>query len=128
MVRGAATPENGFYVSPTLILNPSDGLSLKRDEVFGPVLALTPVDNLEEALRLANDTELGLTASLWTNDLKAAMNAVPRMQAGTVYVNSHVPLDPNMPFGGFKQSGMGRDFGPDWLDAYTETKSVCIAS
>jgi phenylacetaldehyde dehydrogenase len=102
-------------------------LRLTRDEVFGPVLALTRVADAEEALALANESEYGLAASLWTRDLKSTMDLVPRIQAGTVWVNSHVPIDPNLPFGGFKQSGVGRDFGPRWLDGYTEEKAVCIA-
>lgn len=120
-------PDNGYFVAPALVLNPDANLRLTREEVFGPVLGITRVGDPEEALKLANDSTLGLGASLWTRDLNTAMNMTPRMQAGTVWVNSHVFIDPNMPFGGFKQSGIGRDFGVDWLDAYTELKSVCIA-
>ncbi|WP_260955994.1 aldehyde dehydrogenase family protein [Pseudomonas citri] len=127
LIRGSAAPNNeGFYVSPTLVINPDDDLSLTRDEVFGPVVTLTRVADAEEALAKANDTEYGLTASLWTNSLSTAMDLTPRIEAGTVWVNSHTLIDANMPFGGFKQSGTGRDFGVDWLDAFTETKSVCI--
>lgn len=128
LVEGAAAPNSrGYYVRPTLVLNPDDALKLSREEVFGPVLAVTRVADAETALRLANDTPFGLAASLWTSSLKAAMDYVPRIEAGTVWVNSHVPVDPNLPFGGCKQSGIGRDFGTHWLDAYTELKSVCIA-
>ncbi|NER62146.1 aldehyde dehydrogenase family protein [Pseudomonas sp. MAFF212428] len=127
IISGASAPDaNGYYVSPSLILNPDDNLRLTRSEVFGPVLSLTRVANVEEALARANDSDYGLTASLWTTSLKAAMDLTPRIQAGTVWVNSHTLIDANMPFGGFKQSGTGRDFGVDWLDAFSETKSVCI--
>ncbi|MBV6289876.1 aldehyde dehydrogenase family protein [Pseudomonas aegrilactucae] len=127
IISGASAPDaNGYYVSPSLILNPDDTLRLTRSEVFGPVLSLTRVANVEEALARANDSDYGLTASLWTTSLKAAMDLTPRIQAGTVWVNSHTLIDANMPFGGFKQSGTGRDFGVDWLDAFSETKSVCI--
>lgn len=127
LICGAMVPNNeGFYVSPTLVINPDDSLSLTRDEVFGPVVTLARVANVEEALTKANDTEYGLTASLWTSSLSAAMDLTPRIEAGTVWVNSHTLIDANMPFGGFKQSGNGRDFGVDWLDAFTETKSICI--
>jgi phenylacetaldehyde dehydrogenase len=95
--------------------------------VFGPVLSVTPVDAIDDAVRLANDSPYGLVASIWTNDLDRSMDLIPRIEAGTVYVNTHVPVDPNLPFGGFKQSGLGRDFGPDALAPYTETKSVCVA-
>ncbi|WEK07792.1 MAG: aldehyde dehydrogenase family protein [Candidatus Pseudomonas colombiensis] len=127
LISGAPVPDHqGFYVSPTLVINPDDRLSLSREEVFGPVVTLTRVADVEEALSKANDTEYGLTASLWTNSLSAAMDLTPRIEAGTVWVNSHTLIDANMPFGGFKQSGTGRDFGVDWLDAFTESKSICI--
>ncbi|WP_434462442.1 aldehyde dehydrogenase family protein [Serratia plymuthica] len=127
LISGAAGPDaQGFYIPPTLVINPDDKLNLTREEVFGPVVNLIRVADAEEALSKANDTDYGLTASLWTTSLQQAMALTPRIQAGTVWVNTHTLIDANMPFGGFKQSGSGRDFGPDWLDAYTETKSVCI--
>ncbi|MFI8417598.1 aldehyde dehydrogenase family protein [Serratia sp. NPDC078593] len=127
LIRGSAGPVgDGFYIPPTLVLNPDDHLKLTREEVFGPVVNLIRVADGEEALRKANDTDYGLTASLWTTSLQTAMAFTPRIQAGTVWVNSHTLIDANMPFGGAKQSGSGRDFGPNWLDAYTESKSVCI--
>lgn len=127
LITGGELPSgNGFYVQPTLVLNPDNTLKLTREEVFGPVLSVTRVADAEEAIRMANDSDLGLAASLWTTSLKSAMDLTPRIEAGTVWVNSHVMIDPNMPFGGFKQSGTGRDFGVDWLDAFTEVKSVCI--
>jgi phenylacetaldehyde dehydrogenase len=129
IIDGAAIPEesNGYFVGPKLVLDPADGIALKREEVFGPVVGITRVANREEALALANDSDLGLTASIWTQDLKAAMDLSRRVEAGTVWINSHNFIDPNMPFGGVKQSGIGRDFGTDWLHSYTEIKSVCIA-
>ena len=90
-------------------------------------MTVTPFDTEEEAIDLANDTQMGLTASLWTNDLKKTMDYVPRLKAGTVWVNSHNLIDPAMPFGGYKESGIGRDFGIHSLDSYSEVKSVCIA-
>lgn len=125
--EGRAVPETGFYVSPTLITGADAESPIQREEVFGPVMSVTPVENLGEALRLANDTAYGLAASLWTESLTQTMRAVPQIQAGTVWVNSHVPLDPSMPFGGYKESGYGRDFGVGSLEAYTEVKSICIA-
>jgi len=127
LITGNTAPKGeGYYITPTLVVNPSADLRLNHEEVFGPVVNLVCVKDAEEALRLANDTEYGLTASLWTNNMQAAMSYTSRIQAGTVWVNSHTLIDANLPFGGMKQSGSGRDFGPDWLDAYTETKSICV--
>jgi phenylacetaldehyde dehydrogenase len=102
-------------------------MAVAREEVFGPVLAVIAFDDEDAMIELANDNPYGLAASLWTNDLSKAMNLLPRIEAGTVWVNAHVLLDPAMPFGGVKQSGMGREFGRTVIEAYTELKSVCIA-
>lgn len=127
LLGGSATPDKGWYVSPTLVTGAAADAAIQREEVFGPVLSITPVDDIDQAVEQANDTPYGLTASVWTNDLGRALDLIPRIEAGTVYVNTHVPVDPNLPFGGYKQSGFGRDFGPNALDAYFERKSVCIA-
>ncbi|MBO9707367.1 MAG: aldehyde dehydrogenase family protein [Caulobacter sp.] len=127
IIQPIATPDQGYFVSPSLILDPPADARLVREEVFGPVLNIVRIDSAEQGLALANDSELGLAASLWTRDIDQAMSLTRRLEAGTVWVNSHVFIDPNMPFGGFKQSGLGRDFGVDWLSAYTEEKSICIA-
>ena len=89
--------------------------------------AIAPFDDPDEGVRLANDTRYGLGASLWTTDLNKVMRYVPKIKAGVVWVNSHNIPDQNMPFGGFKQSGLGREHGRGALDNYLETKSVCIA-
>jgi len=117
----------GFFVQPTILADVDHRMAVARDEVFGPVLAVMPFDDEDAVIALANDNLYGLAASLWTNDLGKAMNLVPRIEAGTVWVNCHVLLDPAMPFGGVKQSGMGREFGRTVIEAYTELKSVCIA-
>jgi phenylacetaldehyde dehydrogenase len=128
IVAGGRQPErDGFYVQPTVVVDAARDFAISRLEVFGPLVTVTPFDTEEEAIALANDTEMGLTASLWTNDLKKTMDYVPRLKAGTVWVNSHNLIDPAMPFGGYKESGIGRDFGIHSLDSYTEIKSVCIA-
>ena len=127
LIAGNRGPDGkGYYVSPTLVVNPDNHLRLTREEVFGPVVNLVRVDDGEEALQLANDTEYGLTASVWTQNISKALAYTDRLQAGTVWVNSHTLIDANLPFGGMKQSGTGRDFGPDWLDGWCETKSVCV--
>lgn len=128
IVAGGESPDRaGFYVRPTVVVGAGSHLAISRQEVFGPLVTVTPFDDEDEAIGLANDTEMGLTASLWTNDLKKTMDLVPRIKAGTVWVNCHNLIDPNMPFGGYKESGIGRDFGIHSLDGYSEVKSVCIA-
>jgi phenylacetaldehyde dehydrogenase len=118
---------DGFFVQPTILADIDHSMAVAREEVFGPVLGVMPFDDEDAVIALANDNRYGLAASLWTNDLGKAMNLVPRIEAGTVWVNAHVLLDPAMPFGGVKQSGMGREFGRAVIEAYTELKSVCIA-
>ncbi len=115
-------------MAPTIVLDPAPDSRLQREEVFGPIIGITPFDDYAEAVRLANDTPMGLGASVWTNDLARTMAISSALKAGTVWVNTHNLLDPAMPFGGFKSSGIGREFGWDALSAYTEVKSVCIAT
>ena len=117
----------GYYVKPAVIADPHPDSAIVRDEVFGPVIVVVPFDDAADAVRLANASPYGLAASLWSNDLTRVMNLVPQIEAGTVWVNCHIPLDPSMPFGGYKQSGIGREFGQYAIEGFTETKSVCIA-
>ncbi|MGE8063614.1 aldehyde dehydrogenase family protein [Pseudomonas sp. NPDC089569] len=124
---GELVQGDGFFVQPTILADIDHDMTVAREEVFGPVLGVMPFDDEDAVIELANDNRYGLAASLWTNDLGKAMNLVPRIEAGTVWVNAHVLLDPAMPFGGVKQSGMGREFGRAVVEAYTELKSVCIA-
>lgn len=116
----------GCYVEPTIILANSRNDTLLHEETFGPIATFLPYDSEEELLELMNDTPFGLSASLWTNDLGKALRMVPAIEAGTVWVNMHTLLDPAVPFGGSKSSGMGREFGSAFIDDYTELKSVMI--
>ncbi len=127
ILLGAPSPSEGFYVAPHLVIGADPQNPIQSEEVFGPVMSLTPVDSAHEAIALSNASRYGLAASLWTESLTRGLQIVPEIQAGTVWVNSHVPLDPAMPFGGVKQSGYGREFGDKALEPYLETKSVCIA-
>ncbi|WP_137819135.1 aldehyde dehydrogenase [Pseudomonas sp. 2FG] len=119
--------ESGFYVRPTVLANVRPDMQVVREEIFGPVVVATPFDDLDEVVHLANDSVYGLGASIWSNDLRQVMSLIPRIKAGTVWVNTHNMLDPSMPFGGYKQSGIGREMGHAAIEAYTENKSVCIA-
>lgn len=121
------TPNQGYYVAPEIFTNTTQDMSIMRNEVFGPVISVTPFEDGDEAMRLANDTIYGLGASIWTKDVNKVMRYVPKIKAGTVWVNAHNIPDMNMPFGGYKQSGIGREHGAGALENYLETKSVCVA-
>lgn len=116
----------GCYVEPTIILANSAKDTLLNEETFGPIATFFPYDTEEELLHLMNDTPYGLSASIWTSDLSKALRLVPEINAGTVWVNMHTMLDPAVPFGGVKSSGVGREFGSAFLEDYTELKSVMI--
>lgn len=119
--------ERGNFYSPTLIEDAPWDSRVVREEVFGPVLPVFKFDDLDDAIRLANDTVYGLGASIWTRDLVKANRAIERLQAGNVWVNSlHYGYD-ELPFGGVKASGLGREHGPEALDYYLEPKGVVIA-
>src|SRR5690606_31652800 len=100
---------------------------VSQEEIFGPVLVANRFESEAEAIRLANQTEYGLGASVWSNELNRVNRLVNAIKAGTVWVNTHNMLDPHMPFGGFKQSGLGREHGKAAVESYLDTKSVCIA-
>jgi betaine-aldehyde dehydrogenase len=101
-------------------------MHISREEIFGPVLSMTSFRTTEEAIALANDTEYGLSGTIWSNDLTTAMQALRRVRAGRVWVNTTITGGPEMPIGGYKESGLGRETGLHALDEYTEVKSVLI--
>ncbi|WP_425418931.1 aldehyde dehydrogenase family protein [Oricola indica] len=125
---GFAPNREGYFVSPTIVGNVRSSMAVMREEVFGPVVCAIPFDDdgLDEVARAANDTEYGLASAIWTNDLSKAHRLAAKIKAGTVWVNTHNFNDVTMPFGGFKQSGWGRDLGAQALDLYTETKTVAM--
>jgi len=126
-VGGEAGEGSGYFVKPTVLVDVRDDMRVVREEIFGPVVVAMPYDDLNEVARRANDTPYGLAASIWSNDLTRVHRLIPKIQAGTVWVNCHTVLDNAMPFGGFKQSGIGREMGRAVFDLYTETKSVLMA-
>jgi aldehyde dehydrogenase (NAD+) len=116
---------HGNFVAPTLFADVSNDMSIAREEIFGPVLSVIPFDGEQEAVRLANDTDYGLAATVWTNDVRRAMRMTKAIKAGTVGVNGY-QLEPNSPFGGFRQSGLGREGGRAAIESYTELKTVLL--
>src|SRR5436309_7606109 len=115
----------GNFVAPTLFADVSNDMSIAREEIFGPVLSVIPFDSEQEAVRLANDTDYGLAATVWTSDVRRAMRMTKAVKAGTVGVNGY-QLEPNSPFGGFRQSGLGREGGRAAIESYTELKTVLL--
>jgi phenylacetaldehyde dehydrogenase len=129
LASGPATElSRGYFVAPTVLGDVTSEMTIFREEVFGPVVTVTPFDTEEEAIALANDTEYGLSAGVWTRDVSRAIRAARAIQAGTVWVNAYGAIRPEVPFGGFGQSGVGRELGEHALAAYRETKAVFIAT
>jgi phenylacetaldehyde dehydrogenase len=124
---GGAPARPGYFVAPTVLVDVRPGMSVVQEEIFGPVVVAMPFTDMDEAVTLANDTVYGLGASIWSRDIGKVMHFADRVKAGTVWANCHNMIDPNMPFGGFKQSGLGREHGRSGLEGYLETKSICIA-
>lgn len=124
---GERVDRKGYYVKPTIFTSEDDSLVIAREEIFGPVLVVIPFDDVDEAVHRANDSPYGLAASIWSNDLSQVQRLIPKLKAGTVWVNGHNMLDAGVPFGGYKLSGVGRDMGKQSLDSYLETKSVFMA-
>jgi phenylacetaldehyde dehydrogenase len=124
---GQAPAHPGYFVEPTVMVNVKPDMKVVREEIFGPVLVAQRFEDIDEVVAAANDSPYGLAASVWSSNVSTVHRVVPKLKAGTVWVNCHSFVDPNMPFGGFKQSGFGREHGRVVLDLYTELKSVCMA-
>ncbi|MFB9583127.1 aldehyde dehydrogenase family protein [Streptomyces goshikiensis] len=127
-IRGSAPEGRGFWHPPTLVTGVAPTAPVAVEEVFGPVAVVLPFEDEEEAVRLANATEYGLSGSLWTRDVGRALRVSRAVAAGNLSVNSHSSVRYWTPFGGYKQSGLGRELGPDALTAFTETKNVFIST
>ncbi|GAB3902942.1 aldehyde dehydrogenase family protein [Kibdelosporangium lantanae] len=126
--RGSAPDGPGFWFPPTVLAPVSPTDRAVTEEVFGPVVAVLPFDDEADALRIANNTEYGLSGSIWTRDVGRALRVSRGVEAGNLSVNSHSSVRYWTPFGGFKQSGLGRELGPDAVAAFTETKTVFFAN
>lgn len=125
-VLGGPDYDQGFFYAPTLITDVPADSALMREEVFGPVLPVMVVKDLDEAIERANDTRYGLGSSVWTRSLERTTIACSRLQSGITWVNQHTKVPPDLPFGGIKDSGLGRENGIEAIDQYTEIKSILI--
>ena len=123
---GPAQFDKGWFVTPTLFADANNQMRIAREEIFGPVLTAIPYDTEAEAIAIANDSDYGLCGSVWTSDLEHAAEVGAQVRTGVVAVNSSMILDFNSPFGGFKQSGIGRELGPEGLDPFTELQSIIL--
>jgi acyl-CoA reductase-like NAD-dependent aldehyde dehydrogenase len=126
--RGSAPSGPGFWFPPTVLSPVSNDDRAAREEIFGPVACVIPFEDEAEAVRLANDTIYGLSGSIWTRDGAKALRVARGLETGTISINSNTSVRVATPFGGFKQSGMGRELGPHALDYYTELKNVFMAT
>ena len=127
MCGGDAPDREGYFVNPTVLVETHETMEVVKEEIFGPVVVAMPFKDHEELVARANDTAYGLAAGIWTDDLANAHRIAKAVRAGTVWINCYNVFDAALPFGGYKQSGWGREMGHAALNNYLEVKSVCVA-
>ncbi len=123
---GKRVGDKGYFVEPTVLVNTNSTMTVVQEEIFGPVVTAMPFTDIDEIAAVANDTVYGLAAGIWTQDISKAHKLAARIKAGTVWVNCYNIFDAALPFGGYKQSGWGREMGAQALENYLQTKSVCV--
>ena len=126
LTGGSRHGSNGTFVQPTVFLNPAEDSKIYRDEIFGPVISVRTFKDEADAIRLANDTQYGLGSTIYTSDIARALRVAGQIEAGTVGINSAFSTSPQTPFGGFKQSGYGRESGVEGIKNYLQPKTIHI--
>jgi phenylacetaldehyde dehydrogenase len=122
---GERVGDRGYFVAPTVLTDTTSAMKVEREEIFGPVVCVSPFKSLDDVLPVANASAYGLAGGVWTHDLSKAHRMAKRMHAGTVWINCYNVFDAALPFGGYKESGWGREMGGEALELYTEVKAVC---
>jgi phenylacetaldehyde dehydrogenase len=122
---GQRKGDRGYFVEPTVLANTNPNMKVEAEEIFGPVVTVAPFKNLEDVMPTANTTSYGLAAGIWTKDISKAHRLAKRLRAGTVWINCYNVFDAALPFGGYKESGWGREMGHEVLENYLETKAIC---
>jgi phenylacetaldehyde dehydrogenase len=126
VVGGKKKEGPGYFVEPTVMVKTNPNMKVVREEIFGPVVVASPFSDIDQIVAEANNSEYGLAAGVWTSDISKAHRIAHKLRAGTVWINCYNVFDAALPFGGYKQSGWGREMGHEALEMYTEVKAVCV--